>query len=91
MSINIFKVITDYYEKLNEVVIIISDNGVGMDNKTRKFIFDPFYTTKRARGGTGLGLSISYGIIKEHNGRIMVNSKVGEGTVFTINLPGDKK
>lgn len=87
----LIKVITDYDEELNEVIIIISDNGSGMDNKTQKFIFDPFFTTKRARGGTGLGLSISYGIIKEHNGRIMVNSQPEEGTVFTINLPGDQK
>jgi len=86
----VIKVVTDYHEKSNEVTVMVSDNGVGMDQKTRKSIFDPFFTTKRARGGTGLGLSISYGIIKEHNGRIMVNSKEGEGTVFTINLPGDK-
>jgi signal transduction histidine kinase len=58
-----------------------------MDEKTLKNIFDPFYTTKRNKGGTGLGLSISYGIIKEHHGNITVDSKVDEGTTFTIKIP----
>ncbi len=68
-------------------MIKISDNGRGMDEKTMKSIFDPFFTTMRAAGGTGLGLSIAYGIMKEHKGRIEVESKVGEGTTFTICLP----
>jgi signal transduction histidine kinase len=71
----------------NEIYIKISDNGKGMEEDTRKHIFDPFYTTKRDKGGTGLGLSISYGIIQEHNGRIEVDSQVGAGTTFTITLP----
>ena len=50
-------------------------------------IFDPFYTTKAVGEGTGLGLSISYGIIKSHGGQITVASELGEGTVFTIELP----
>jgi signal transduction histidine kinase len=52
-----------------------------------KQIFDPFFTTKRNQGGTGLGLSIAYGIIKEHKGRIEVESKVGGGTTFSIRIP----
>ena len=52
-----------------------------------KQIFDPFFTTKRNQGGTGLGLSIAYGIIKEHKGRIEVESKVGAGTTFSIFIP----
>ena len=76
------------YDKADNLVIIkITDNGKGIDEKTRRHIFDPFFTTKRDRGGTGLGLSISYGIIQEHNGRINVNSRVGEGTTFTISIP----
>jgi signal transduction histidine kinase len=52
-----------------------------------KQIFDPFFTTKRNQGGTGLGLSIAYGIIKEHKGRIEVDSKPGSGTTFSIFIP----
>ena len=82
---------TDYISALKEVIIKIADNGKGMDEKTRKSIFDPFFTTKRDKGGTGLGLSISYGIIKDHNGKIEVESKLGSGTTFTIRIPAELK
>lgn len=78
---------TEFDEKKDEVIIRISDNGPGMDEKTMKSIFDPFFTTMRSAGGTGLGLAISYGIIKEHKGRIEVESKVNEGATFIIYLP----
>ena len=64
------------------VVLKLTDNGVGMDEQSRKHIFDPFFTTKRDKGGTGLGLSITYGIIKDHNGQIEVDSEPGTGTSF---------
>jgi two-component system NtrC family sensor kinase len=67
--------------------IRITDNGCGMAPDTLARIFEPFYTTKEVGKGTGLGLSISYGIIKKHNGEITVESKVGQGTTFIINLP----
>ncbi len=70
-----------------EVVLRVRDDGKGMDERTVKQIFDPFFTTKRHQGGTGLGLSIAYGIIKEHQGRIDVESKVGVGTTFCIYIP----
>ncbi len=72
-----------------DVVIEVEDNGKGMDEKTMKQIFDPFFTTKRTRGGTGLGLAIAYRIIEEHGGSITVNSRVGEGTRFTIRIPAE--
>jgi len=50
-------------------------------------LFTPFFTTKREVKGVGLGLAVSYGIIKYHNGRIEVQSKVGEGTAMTVHLP----
>lgn len=78
---------TQYDEKKNEMILSIKDNGTGIDESTLKYIFDPFFTTKRGKGGTGLGLSISYGIIKEHNGRIEVESQKGKGTTFTIFVP----
>jgi polar amino acid transport system substrate-binding protein len=70
-----------------EVILRVRDDGKGMDEKTLKQMFDPFFTTKRHQGGTGLGLSIAYGIIKEHKGRLDVESKVGAGTSFCICLP----
>lgn len=78
---------TAYLEKEREDLLSISDDGKGIDEKTIKQIFDPFFTTKRNQGGTGLGLSIAYGIIKEHKGRIEVESKVGQGTTFSIHIP----
>jgi signal transduction histidine kinase/ligand-binding sensor domain-containing protein len=71
----------------NNVVVVIADTGTGMPEHVRKRIFEPFFTTKNVGAGTGLGLSISYGIIKDHQGTITVDSKQGKGTTFTIRLP----
>ena len=67
--------------------LTVRDTGSGISQEHIDSIFDPFYTTKPVGSGTGLGLSISYGIIEEHGGKLTVNSKVGEGSVFTIQLP----
>jgi len=68
-----------------EIFIRISDNGSGIDNKTIKKIGTPFFTTKKT--GTGLGLNACYEIIKEHKGRINIESDLGKGTTFTIVMP----
>jgi signal transduction histidine kinase len=68
-----------------KAVISIRDNGNGMDETTLSKLFDPFYTTKEA--GTGLGLSVSYRIIVNHGGTIRAESRLNEGTEFTIYLP----
>ncbi|HUU49348.1 MAG TPA: ATP-binding protein [Nitrospinota bacterium] len=69
------------------VHIDISDTGLGIPEEIRDKIFEPFFSTKKREKGTGLGLSVSYGIIKAHNGDILVKSKEREGTTFTIKLP----
>jgi len=69
------------------ITLIITDNGTGMSEEVKKRIFEPFYTTKNVGEGTGLGMSITYGIIEKHNGQILVESKLGEGTSFEIQLP----
>ncbi|MCF0051715.1 phosphate/phosphite/phosphonate ABC transporter substrate-binding protein [Dyadobacter sp. LJ53] len=69
------------------VKITISDNGIGIVMDIRDKIFDPFFTTKDVGEGTGLGLSITYGIIQKHQGSIEVESNVGTGTTFLIQLP----
>ncbi|MFK5926374.1 MAG: cache domain-containing protein [Desulfuromusa sp.] len=73
------------------VKIAISDNGSGIPEDIREKIFEPFFTTKEVGKGTGLGMSISYDIIKEHQGEIKVDSKAGQGTTFTIELPLDRE
>ncbi len=69
------------------VAIDVADNGKGIPRDVLPKIFDPFFTTKEIGEGTGLGLSISYQIIKDHGGRISVESQVGRGTKFTLWLP----
>ena len=79
----------ELFETEADVVIRITDSGTGIKEQHLPHIFDPFFTTKGVGKGTGLGLSISYAIIKEHEGRIGVESVVGRGTSFTITLPRD--
>ena len=75
----------------NEVVIEVSDTGVGIEEENLNKIYDPFFTTKGVGSGTGLGLAVTYGIVQEHTGTIQVTSKVGEGTKFKLVFPIAKK
>lgn len=69
------------------VIIKIADNGTGMDEMTRKKVFEPFFTTKDVGEGTGLGMSIVYNTIRKHQGEISINTTLGVGTEFIIELP----
>jgi len=69
------------------VLITVTDSGSGMNKEVMEHLFDPFYTTKVPGKGTGLGLSTVYGIIKQNNGNINVESEPGRGSIFRIYLP----
>jgi two-component system NtrC family sensor kinase len=69
------------------VELFITDTGHGIQEENLRRIFDPFFTTREVGEGTGLGLSICYGIVRDHGGRIAVESRPGEGTTFTLLLP----
>jgi signal transduction histidine kinase len=73
----------------SEVLVKVSDTGVGITPENQKRLFTPFFTTKPKGEGTGLGLSVSYDIIERLGGSIGVESAVGAGTTFTIRLPID--
>ncbi len=65
----------------------VKDTGEGMNQETIRKIFEPYFTTKEAGKGTGLGLAVVHGIVEEHLGYISVDSKIGQGSSFTIFLP----
>ena len=67
--------------------ITITDSGQGIEEEQLKKIFDPFFTTKPIGKGSGLGLAVCYGVVKQHDGFIFVDSELGKGTQFTVLLP----
>ena len=82
------RILTIRTSEINRTIRIqITDTGSGIPEENLKRIFDPFFTTKEVGVGTGLGLSICFGIIKEHGGKILVESEEGKGTTFFVDLP----
>ncbi|MGE5233798.1 MAG: sensor histidine kinase [Acidobacteriota bacterium] len=69
------------------VVLEVQDTGRGIPPEILDHIFEPFFTTKEQASGVGLGLAIAYGIVERHGGRVDVDSRLGEGTVFRVHLP----
>ncbi len=73
------------------VCLTFADTGMGMDTQTLSRIFEPFFTTKPAGKGTGLGLSTVFGIVRQHQGWLDVESKVNQGTTFRIYFPATRQ
>ncbi|MBR9978342.1 MAG: 4Fe-4S binding protein, partial [Bacteroidetes bacterium] len=83
------RIAVDTAESPRDIVISITDTGVGIPKENLSRLFTPFFTTKQIGKGTGLGLPISYGIVKLHHGQITVQSEVLKGSTFTITMPAD--
>ncbi|TCJ05796.1 sensor histidine kinase [Cytobacillus praedii] len=79
------------FQQNRNFVFKIKDNGCGIPDHEMQKIFDPFFTTKPVGKGTGLGLSVCYGIIEEFGGTIMVESKVGKGTMIIVSIPAETR
>jgi signal transduction histidine kinase len=83
----VLSVSTHFDPERSLVTIEISDTGVGIPEDDLERIFEPFFTTKSETKGVGLGLSVAYGIIRQHDGEIRVESTLGSGTRFALQLP----
>ncbi len=85
------KIATEWRPESQSIVIVVSDNGRGVNPKVAEKIFDPFVTDRQFAGGTGLGLSVTYNLVKAHKGDIYFETQSGMGTRFFVVLPVDLK
>lgn len=80
-------VIIETQDASDLVRLTVRDDGCGMGSEQIEHAFDPFFTTRQGQGGTGLGLSIVHGIVTSHGGTVRINSLIGKGTTFLVELP----
>lgn len=85
------KIQSNYLAQEKEIVVIVEDEGAGIDKAHISSVFDPFFTTKRENGGTGLGLAVSATIVKEHGGTLSFQSTVDKGTSAIMRMPIERK
>jgi len=85
----VLSVSTEFIRYQSMVAITISDTGAGIPAEDLEKVFEPFFTSKAEGKGVGLGLSVAYGIIRQHQGEISVQTEVGKGTTFAVHLRGD--
>lgn len=87
----VIELTTRFDASTGQVILSVSDNGRGIDPSIANELFDPFVTSRQAKGGTGLGLSITHNLVKAHNGEINFWSRPGEGTTFSVSFPAELK
>ena len=75
------------YAREGQVMLTVSDTGIGMDTSLKERIFEAFFTTKKMGEGMGLGLSITNGIVEDYGGKITIESAEGQGTTFQLSFP----
>lgn len=81
------RVVVEVRRDADTVVIVVTDDGAGIEEAALPHVFEPYFTTKRVGEGTGLGLSVAHGIVREHGGTIEIESAVGVGTSVSVRLP----
>lgn len=81
------KILVRDIQEEDGIILFVKDNGCGISEENQRKVFEPFFSTKTKNGGTGLGLSITYGLVRDLHGSLVMESKVGKGTTFTITLP----
>jgi two-component system, NtrC family, sensor kinase len=80
-------VVVEVRREGEHALVVVTDDGPGIDPSVAARIFEPFFTTRRLTGGTGLGLSVSLGIAEAHGGSLTVASEPGVGSSFSLTLP----
>ena len=81
------QIIQEVERSQSGVMVRVIDNGIGIPAEVKDRLFEPFFTTRPPGKGTGLGLSVSYGIVTDHGGMIEVDSRLNQGSIFSVWLP----